>query len=166
MKTEEPTKDGDVSPINNSVSNLPEETRPPASKKKVEPTSEIRPNFTRVTPAQLSYISFPPDGRYQPVRPVTTQGQHPKTKSTSGAPALGSGSERYAGGGGIIILTDSQPGEDAEYIEIETAAPLAAAAPQQPPPSTSIPVQPTGRHIALDEGPEAEPPESFEVCCS
>jgi 26S proteasome regulatory subunit RPN2 C-terminal domain len=73
MKTDEASpRDGDVSPITQSVSNLPEESKPSTSKpKKTEPLFEQRPNFSRVTPAQLAYISFLPDGRYQPVRAVS-----------------------------------------------------------------------------------------------
>ncbi|KAF9535345.1 armadillo-type protein [Crepidotus variabilis] len=166
MKSEESPKDGDVSPINQSVSGLPEETRPSISRKRTEVTTEIRPNFTRVTPAQLSYITFPQDGRYQPVRPVSAKTQVSKGKGIAGtsASALGLGTEKYAGGGGILILIDSQSTEEAEYIEIETALPPAPAAPQQQLQTpTNVPVHPIGRHIALDESaPEAEPPESFE----
>ena len=61
-----------------------------------------------------------------------------------------------------MIMADTRPDEEAEYIEFETqpvAPPAAAAAVQNPPPTTP------GRHIALDENaPEADPPESFQVC--
>ncbi|KAJ3516366.1 hypothetical protein NLJ89_g1157 [Agrocybe chaxingu] len=164
MKTEVASpKDGDVSPIIQSVSNLAEESKPSTSRKKLEPTFETRPNFSRVTPAQLSYISFPSDGRYQPVRAVSTRTPSKNGKAAS-ATALGVGSEKYAGGGGILILTDLLPNEEAEFIELETA-------PSAPPPAPPMDVPgnghaigaPTGRHIALDESAsEAEPPEAFE----
>ncbi|PPQ73541.1 hypothetical protein CVT26_010352 [Gymnopilus dilepis] len=150
MKTEEPKEDASTS-----------------KHKKTEPSFELRPNFSRVTPAQLPYISFPSDGRYQPVRAVSAKA--PPTKAGK-APVNGNsavlevGSEKYAGGGGILILTDLRPNEEAEFIELQTvpAAPAPEAAPAGPTPVGSQPA-PTGRHIALDENaPEAEPPEAFE----
>jgi 26S proteasome regulatory subunit N2 len=127
-------------------------------------------NFSRVTPAQLAYISFPSDGRYQPVRPVSTKSQTSRSSKliAGGSPSvLGLGSEKYAGGGGILILMDSRPNEPAEFIETEPAPVLADAAPVPVQASGHIPVhtEPTGRHISLDESaPEADPPEPFEVC--
>jgi len=171
MKAEEGSpKDGDVSPITQSVSNLADESKPSSSKKKAEPSSEARPNFSRVTPAQLGYISFPTDGRYQPVRAVSTKTTLSKSgKAVAASPsssALGLGSEKYAGGGGILILTDLRPSEDAEFIEVETAPAPAPPAPVDPiGGNQAAAAPPTGRHIALDESaPEAEPPEAFEVC--
>lgn len=171
-------KDGDVSPINRSISNLIDEPKPTtssAAKKKPEPTHELRPNFSRVTPAQLAYISFPPNGRYQPVRPVSSR---PTTsKAPNGAPATppgvkGGKTEKYAGGGGIILLTDLRPDEEAEFIELEP--PPVPAAPEPPAVGSGATVPngdaarpqsgPSGPHIALDENaPEAEPPAPFEV---
>lgn len=170
MKLDESSpKDGDVSPITQSVVNLPEESKASTSKaKKPEPTSELRPNFSRVTPAQLPYISFPSDGRYQPVRAVSSKTPLSKTGKAviASSSTLGVGSEKYAGGGGILILADLRPDEPAEFIEIETAAPVAAPAPasQQPAAPSSSRPQATGRHISLDDSaPEAAPPEPFEV---
>ncbi|KAF9452586.1 26S proteasome regulatory complex, non-ATPase subcomplex, Rpn2/Psmd1 subunit [Macrolepiota fuliginosa MF-IS2] len=184
MKVEDATspKDGDVSPINRSISNLIDEPKPstsslPASKKKGEPTYELRPNFSRVTPAQLAYISFPPNSRYQPVRPVSSETSVSKNASPA-APHLAKGgktgsAEKYAGGGGIILLTDLRPDEEAEFIELEPppvpAAPepgaAAVAAGTGAPNGNAIGSQsgPAGPHIALDENaPEAEPPAPFE----
>ncbi|KAF4623012.1 hypothetical protein D9613_001708 [Agrocybe pediades] len=170
---EDAHKDGDVSPITQSVSNLGDENKASTSKaKKAEPSFELRPNFSRVTPAQLGYITFPSDARYQPVRAVSSKTSLSKTgkavaASSSPTSAAGVGSERYAGGGGILILTDLRPNEEAEFIEFETAAPpappaAAAAAPAAP--SQQAPAAaPTGLHIALDESsPDADPPEAFE----
>jgi len=132
---------------------------------------EQRPNFSRVTPAQLAYISFLPDGRYQPVRAVSTNtplSKASKVIATSGpsSSVLGLGSEKYAGGGGILLFTDLQPNEEAEFIEIETAPPVAPAVEVAPVGNDSaVGPLPTGRHISLDENAaESEPPESFEVC--
>lgn len=145
-------------------------------KRKSEPASERLPNFSRVTPAQLAHIVFPPEGRFQPVRPVSTRspksskGKAPLTASPAKTPtaaALGVTSERYAGGGGILILIDQAPEEPVEFIEEEVPAP---PAPPAEPTATAagVPVgadsQPAGPHISLDENaPEADPPASFEV---
>lgn len=154
------TRNEDVSPISGSLSNLAEGTSTPKSRK--EPSFEKLNNFARVTPVQLAYISFPSESRYQPVRVVSTRPPPSAAKPARSPSAAALAAERYAGGGGILIMADTRPGEDAEYIEFETqaVAPAAAAVPaaQNPPPTAA------GRHIALDESaPEADPPESFEV---
>jgi 26S proteasome regulatory subunit N2 len=175
MKVDEPPsspKHGDISPINGSISNFAEDGKLSTSKptRKAEPTSESLPNFSRVTPAQLAHITFPPDGRYQPVRAVTTKSIFPKntkaqpslTASTS--EALGLPSERYAGGGGILILADMRPEEEAEFIELTAHAPIQPA--QTPLLNGHAVAGPpdSGPHIALDEStPEAGPPDPFEV---
>jgi len=167
-------KHGDISPINGSISNLAEEGKASASSlksRKVEPVSERLPNFSRVTPAQLAYITFPSEGRYQPVRAVSSTGV-PSANSTPGSSrsetsALGLAPEKYVGGGGILILADQEPEEEAEYIEFETVNVV-------PPPTENVPepignghaihAPPSGPHIALDENhPDANTPEPFEV---
>lgn len=166
------TRDGDVSPINKSISNLAddgkktEEPKASSSKsRKAELLHEILPNFSRVTPAQLSCISFSSESRYQPVRAVSTK--PPKgAKSTvalkSPISSVGAPSENYAGGGGIIILRDLKPEEEAEFIELTPP-------PQPPAPAPAIQIgtvaAPTLRlNITLDPStPEANPPESFQV---
>jgi len=160
MEVEElsPAKDGDISPINRSISNLAEESNPTTSKhtRKAEPTFEIRPNFSRVTPAQLAHISFPSEGRYQPVRPVfaTTI-----SRSTPAGPLVTVTSEKLAGGGGILILTDLRPEEEGEFIEFEPPT-----EPVVPDATVSIPNPITsGPQFALNEsGSEGSLPESFE----
>ena len=148
------SRHGDVSPIS-----LAEGTPRP---RKSEPASEKLSNFSRVTPAQLAYVSFSSESRYQPVRVVSTR-PSPSAKALKTPASVALATERYAGGGGILIMADTRPDEEGEYIEFETQ-PVAqpapgGAVPQNPPPTTP------GRHIALDENaPEADPPESFEVC--
>ncbi|KAJ7092624.1 D-isomer specific 2-hydroxyacid dehydrogenase [Mycena epipterygia] len=165
-----PGKDaGDISPINGSISNLAEEGKPSTSAKstkKAEPSFEMLPNLSRVTPAQLAYITFPPEGRFQPVRAVSAKPVPPRggkagaaVGKTTPAP-VGLVSEKYAGGGCILILSDLRPEEEAEFIDFE---PPAQAAPEPVPGSAATSVLPTGPHIALDEtSPEAGPPEAFE----
>ena len=147
MKTEDsPTteKHGDVSPITGSISNAPEAPTP-------EPTSEKLKNFSRVTPAQMAHISFPPDSRYQPVRLVSP---HPAPARRSFKTLVTA--EKFAGGGGILLLVDQRPNEETTYIELTT--PATAPAVEEELPESLI------RHIALDENaPEATPPEPFEV---
>lgn len=180
MKTEEvssPGKDGDISPLNRSISNLADEakasTSATKSTKKAEPSLELLPNFHRVTPAQLAYITFPSEGRYQPVRPVSNKpssirsGKGPAPAgSKSATAAIGLASEKYAGGGGILILANLRPEEESEFIEFE---PPVESTPAEPPTAPindhAASALPTGPHIALDESaPEVDPPESFEVC--
>ena len=186
MKVDEPAAStsgaGDISPISGTVAALSDDAskvdeKPAESKRpRKEPTSEKLSNFSRVTPAQLAHISFAPDGRYQPVRPVATRSAQKTSKGKAAAiassrlasvAALGIAAERYAGGGGILILIDQTPGEPAEYIETEIPKPAPAAESAVAPvdaPATSAPAPAAARHIALDENePEAQPPESFEV---
>lgn len=176
----EPKKDGDVEmkgeegpaakPTDGSPStNTPEDVKP---KRKSEPSSENVANFSRVTPTQLAYISFPPEGRYQPVRPVSLNTVSPKTggkgNPNPGARKAPSGvaSERYAGGGGILLMVDERPDTEAEFISFEPPV-------VEPAPTENGHAQPQALvhrarpsrdfHIALDESsPDVDPPESFE----
>lgn len=137
-----------------------------SSPKRKESSSEKQPNFSRVVPAQVPYISFPADGRYQPVRVLSTKSaSSPKSKTAPKSSLVpGLTSERFTGGGGILILADHQPDEEPDYIEFETQIIVAAnqAVPATGAHATHVP---EGRHIALDENaPEVtSPPESFEV---
>lgn len=141
------------------------------SRRKDEPAFEKLSNFSRVVPQQLSYVTFPEDGRYQPVRPVSTRTVPPrgKGKASNGKHSHASGAgfvataERYGGGGGILLLIDQQPQESVDLMEFPraqpaeptVAEPIAVDAPQ---------ATPSGPHIALDEdAPEASVPGSFEV---
>ena len=154
MKTDEPTKHGDVSPISGSISNLVDASKPPSRKK--EASSERLQNFSRVTPQQLTYISFPSDSRYQPVRPVSTSSVSRSKKSSNGS------GETYTGVGGILVLLDERPEHPADLIvplEPSVVAPVPTTQPTLP--TQAITARP---HIALDDNsPEASPPEPFEV---
>lgn len=155
MKTDEPTKHGDVSPISGSISNLVDTSKPPSRKK--EATSERLHNFSRVTPQQLTYISFPPDSRYQPVRPVSTNSVSRSKKSSA---ELG---ETYTGVGGILVLLDERPEEPVDLIA-PLEPPVVAPAPVIIQPAQPAQTTVARPHIALDESlPEAPPPASFEV---
>lgn len=43
-------------------------------RKPAEPSFSMVPNFSRVVPAQLKYVDFPPESRYLPIRPVLGAG--------------------------------------------------------------------------------------------
>ena len=165
MNVQDEKKEGD-----GDVEMKPEEEAKPSTSstpKRKEPSSESLPNFSRVTPAQLAYIKFPPDGRYQPVRPVSIKPPPPpaskNARSKAQAAAMGLTTEAYIGGAGILIMDDRRPGEPVEFVEFEAvnlAGPPTEAAPEAPAAGAT---QGAGRHIALDDGPEAEPPAPFEV---
>ncbi|KAF8140347.1 26S proteasome regulatory complex non-ATPase subcomplex Rpn2 Psmd1 subunit [Boletus edulis] len=165
METDEKSdskKDGDVEMKMEDVGS--EESKAISTKRKAEPSFEKVANFSRVTPAQLSYISFPSDGRYQPVRPVSLHAQAAKggRALSTGVGKKGSSgllSERYAGGGGILILVDERPGDEVELIDLSppevtangSAVPNGHASSER------------NLHIALDESTgDAEPPAPFE----
>jgi len=101
-------------------------------RKEKEPLSETLQNFSRVTPAQLAHISFPPDGRFQPVRPIRS----------------GNGKTR-AGGGGILMLIDRTPNEPIKYVDL----PADLGGEEIPQPAEGMQV---------DEPAEAPPPAPFE----
>ena len=135
MKSEESpslTKHGDISPINSSISNLAKDSNlsSPKSLHKTEPSSETVPNFSRVTPTQLVHVTFPPDGHYQPVHTISvkTPSSFKNSKATvtpagskSATAALGLASEKYMGGG-ILIVIDQFPAEDEEFVEFDALA--------------------------------------------
>jgi len=174
----EPKKDGDVemkgeeAPSRNPTdgpAKTPEDTKP---KRKSEPSSEHIANFSRVTPMQLAYISFPSEGRYQPVRPVSLN-TVPSRSGGKGNMNLGVRKgpssvalERYVGGGGILMMVDERPDEEAEFITFEppATAPTTESEQSLPNGNANRAVAPTNIHIALDESsPDVDPPESFEV---
>ena len=104
-KTGETSADGDAA-------------APPAKPKRTpEPSSERLSNFSRVTPAQLSYISFPADCKYQPVRAISS-GPVQRAGKRTGKAAL-SAAKSGGGGGGIVLLLDKKPEEAAEYITFD-----------------------------------------------
>ncbi|KIY50568.1 26S proteasome subunit RPN2a [Fistulina hepatica ATCC 64428] len=141
MKPAKPTA-GDISPIAGSS----------------EPSFEVLPNFSRVTPAQLTYISFPADGRYQPVRPVSLSPKHLRS--------LGLSSEGPVVGGGILILDDRYPDQPEEFIELQETPPVSAASvPGAAAPAITVPASQgpdNQRHMDIGDGPEADLPPPFE----
>ena len=92
-----------------------------------ESQSQKLPNLSRVVPAQLPYVDFSPESRFQPVRPlIPSQKAYAKpNKSKGSSPAAAailaqsSASLSSLTGGGIFVLRDSRPTEQADYLELE-----------------------------------------------
>jgi 26S proteasome regulatory subunit N2 len=139
------------------MSNLPEHGKASTSKsgRKTEPSFEKLQNYSRVTPVQLAYVTFPSESRYQPVRPVSTK---PLLRAKGAKNNITT--EGFVGVGGILIMIDQRPEDETELISpLEPSVVVSMTTSE----STS---QETGSrpNIALDESaPEADPPEPFEV---
>lgn len=83
-------------------------------RKTPEPSTTTLSNLSRVTPAQLAYISFPSStSRFQPIRPVNS-GVLP-----SSAPSAKSSVGGVGAGGGILLVRDTKPEEEVELLELE-----------------------------------------------
>ena len=67
-------------------------------------------NMSRVLPGQIKYISFPQDGRYQPVKNVSCQITHPSPRSLTSA---------LQPTGGPILLFDSQSSDEKSLLELK-----------------------------------------------
>ncbi|KAJ9113747.1 hypothetical protein QFC20_001772 [Naganishia adeliensis] len=130
--------------------------------KKNEPSFETLSNLIRVTPAQLRHIEFPASGRYQPVRQV---GSKSSSAIEASRAARSSATQQHVQGGGIIMMRDTKPSEEAEYIELTSkldrtppaavVTEAAAAAPEQPSAGTE------GMDVDANEE-EAPVPPAFE----
>lgn len=144
MKAEDSTSDKPTSSPTAAESSTP-----------AEPSNETLQNFSRVTPVQINHITFPAEGRYQPARVVSTQ---PAAQRRNYRTPI-SATEKYAGGGGILMLIDQQPNEEPDYVEL-TTAPVVVAAPEE----QSVPAVQSDAQLGLDpNAPEASPPAPFEV---
>ncbi|GAA5825993.1 hypothetical protein JCM11251_000081 [Rhodosporidiobolus azoricus] len=155
MKVDEPEgekKDGEEKKEDGAASSGKKPRKAP------EPSTTTLSNLSRVTPAQLAYISFPSDvSRFVPVRPVN---------STNGVPPAGSApSARSVGGvgagGGILLVRDTKPEEEVELLELEVlkAIDTSGAGAVAPAPAAG------GDAVAQDDlatGPIADVPPPFE----
>ena len=84
----------------------------------------------------------------------------------AGASGLKLSAEKYAGGGGILLLNDTRPEEKAEYIELSTTRVYTSNGVTVTETRSGPRYQQRDLHISLDENaPEADPPQPFEVCC-
>jgi 26S proteasome regulatory subunit N2 len=135
--------------------------------------------MTRVTPQQLSSISFPDNAKYAPLRPLNprfaaSSDDKEKEKKAAGPQAIFGGGrksdnkqEQRAVGGSIVMLRDLQPDVEAEYVELSKAlwpdAPPAAAEQPAPEASTTAPGAVAGTSSSGElEGGEADAPPPFE----
>ncbi|WWC64974.1 uncharacterized protein I303_107588 [Kwoniella dejecticola CBS 10117] len=129
----------------------------PAQKKKPsEPASFTIPNMSRVTPAQLQYIAFPSEGRYQPIRP--------SYEKSSGAGANGVNAS-----GSVVLVKDTTPEVEGQYIELdkslwpdqeeEVPAAVAAAGAEQ---QQQAAVGSSAGGAGQEEDEDVEPPQPFE----
>lgn len=118
--------------------------------RKPEPSSDRLSNLSRVTPAQLGYISFPPESRYIPVRPLVT------SSLCTTSPTSREGQEGGRMGGGILMMRDLEPEKEAIFLEIEVTKVLEGPIIAAPNPATGV----TGEGGA--RGPIASMPPAFE----
>lgn len=119
-----------------------------SEKKRKEPTSETLENFSRVTPGQLPHISFPPDARFQPVRSFIPPS--PAIKSKLKGASKGT-TERFAGGGGIIMLIDRKPGEETKFVD------LPPELGGEQPATANTAQEPSDMQVDVEEAPMPEP---------
>jgi 26S proteasome regulatory subunit N2 len=91
---------------------------PAKPKRKAEATTDRLSNLSRVTPAQLSYISFPSDARYVPVRPLFSSSSS-STPVSKGDVKQGTATPSIGAGGGILMMRDNEPTKEAEFLELE-----------------------------------------------
>lgn len=129
MQTDETPAKDETSTDKDGKDDLSETKKP----RKAEPKSENLPNLSRVVPAQLPYITFSSESRFQPVRPVVPErvkiNVAKKTKQSSASPAAAaimaqSSSISSRAGGGIFVMRDTKPSETAEFLELEAVKPI------------------------------------------
>lgn len=146
MELDEPKKsddddDAEIKVNGDTDMKLEEDSDTVTIKKKAPPeaNSETLPNLSRVVGAQMSYISFPLQSRYLPVRPLSSiSGSSTMTAQPtkgSASPALilqsivdGPSSAALGAGGGILVLKDTKPEEAIELVEEQAMRALQLAA--------------------------------------
>ncbi|CED84408.1 26S proteasome regulatory complex, subunit RPN2/PSMD1 [Phaffia rhodozyma] len=174
-KTEEAAPDADAKmddavPIDESAATNTATTAP-ASKKKSEPTSETLENMTRVTPAQASSIYFPLTNRYLPVRSDPSSTSSAQAGGKKGAIKIG------RGGAGILMVyenancSDEEKKAEKDFIELEASLDQIAPGPgatvsgghvAMGAAATSAPAVAASSGVNDEDGPERDPPASFE----
>jgi len=139
----------------------------PAPKRKAaEPASFTIGNMTRVTPQQLSTISFPDDVKYSPLRPLNERLSNDDTSKRSGPQAAFGAQEKKesrAVAGSIVLLRDLKPEVETEYEELDKALwPDHVAEAESAPTPQEAPAAPGVGAGGELEGGEAEMPSAFE----
>lgn len=124
--------------------------------------------MTRVTPQQLSTISFPDDVKYSPLRPLNERLSNEDNAKRSGPQAaFGANAqekkESRAVAGSIVLLRDLKPEVEGEFVELDKALwpdnvtePESAPTPQEATATAGV-----GAGGELDGG-EADMPPAFE----
>lgn len=144
----------DAAPSSSDKPIDPSTTTTTTKKTKSEASSETLPNMSRVTPSQASVISFAPNARYVPI------------KSDFGRKPKGAVGRSGAGAAGIVIVVENPAGGsfegEREFIELEKSLDAVAPAAIVPAPAAAGDVEMGGAAAAVEDGPEREPPSSFE----
>lgn len=131
--------------------------------------------MTRVTPQQLSSISFPETSKYVPLRPLNERISSDEKGKSSGPQAIFGGQnekkEQRAVAGSIVLLRDAKPDVEGQFIELNRALwPVDVPIGGEPEPAQAEPEAAagvrgaaggTGASGALSGG-EADAPPAFE----
>ncbi|CDS00444.1 hypothetical protein [Sporisorium scitamineum] len=98
----------------------------PKKERKQEPRSELLPNYSRVTPAQVKFVTFPPESRFVPIRPVQGLGskvrQDVYNTSSVTDKLLGNASPAPGASGTVTPSHSAAAGAGAELKSILTSA--------------------------------------------
>jgi 26S proteasome regulatory subunit N2 len=115
--------DEDMVVDTSKVEDKEKESSPRAKLQKEKVGHELE-NMSRVLPSQVRWISFPSDGRYQPVKRVSFETLHPSSTIKSNMLTLKSQPT-----GGVILLEDTRPSEEKSLLELKARKKATASAP-------------------------------------
>ena len=125
-------EDGDVA-MDEDTGKPTAKASKPKKERKQEPRSELLPNYSRVTPAQVKFVAFPPDSRFVPIRPVQGLGskvrQDVYNTSTVAGKLLGNASPAPGASGTVTPAhTAAGGGVGAKSLHQQAVANAAASA--------------------------------------
>lgn len=111
--------------------NVVDTSKPEEKEKEVSPKAKLLKekagyeleNMSRVLPAQVRWISFPSEGRYQPVKKVSISHQH------SFPPPMNPPLTPSQPTGGVVLVEDTQPTEPKSLLELKARKKTTASAP-------------------------------------
>jgi 26S proteasome regulatory subunit N2 len=103
------------------VEDKEKESSPRAKLQKEKVGYELE-NMSRVLPSQVRWISFPSEGRYQPVKKVSIHQTFPR-KSVTAMLTLSQPT------GGVILLEDTTPNEEKSLLELKARKKTTVSAP-------------------------------------
>lgn len=111
--------------------NIVDTSKPEEKEKEVSPKAKLLKeragyeleNMSRVLPAQVRWISFPSEGRYQPVKKVSISHRHsfPHPMNSPLTPSQPTG--------GVVLVEDTQPTEPKSLLELKARKKTTASAP-------------------------------------